>query len=70
MSEQRPVKKAAKSPDTKMQSNGQTNLGYIDKQKDIYSVTFTKSAQKNGENQKKIAFYRNNKSYWRENKDA
>ena len=55
--------------DTKMQSNGQTssNFGYIDKQKDIYSVTFTKSAQKNGENQKKIQFYRNNKSYWREN---
>jgi len=60
------------NPDIKFQSsgNGQTNLGYIDKQKDIYSVTFTKSAQKNGENQKKIAFYRNNKSYWRENKDA
>ena len=40
--DQRP-RKVGKT-DTKFQSNGQNNLGYIDKQKDIYSVTFTKSA--------------------------
>ena len=55
---------------TRFQSSGQNNLGYIDKQKDIYSVTFTKSAQQNAENKKKMAFYKANKSYWKENKDA
>jgi len=67
MQDQRPVQKAAKTSDTKMQSSGYA--GYIDNQKDIYSVTFTKSAQRVDENKRRMSYYHNNSAYWRETKN-
>ena len=52
--------------DTKMQGQSAPET-YLDNEKDLYSVTFTKSAQKVAVNKQKMEHYRRDKSYWREN---